>query len=102
MIALLVAAAAFISPLNSHRFADLVANPVCKPIGRMQVSAPVAPALLYRHGEPGAVKRLGTLPKANHEKAVLRTVDGCSAPVVVSYGVERDGRFTGGSAEGGK
>jgi hypothetical protein len=102
MIALLVSAAAFISPLNAHGLAGAASNPLCKPIGRMQVSAPAAPVLLYRHGEPGAVKRLDTLPKANHEKAVLRTVDGCSAPVVVSYGVERDGHFAGASAEGGK
>jgi len=99
MIALLVSAAAFISPLNSHQVA-LAPNAACKPIGALQTSAPVSPALLYRHGDPGAVRRLDTLPKANHEKAVLRTVDGCSAPMVVGFEVQGDGRFA--SAGGGK
>lgn len=102
MIALLVSAAAVLSPLDSQRLADLRPNPVCKPIGVLQTSTPTTPALLYRRGDPGAVKRLDTLPKANHEKAVLRTVGGCAAPMVVGYQVQGDGRFAGGAAEGGK
>lgn len=102
MIALLVSAAAFISPLNSHRLADLGPTAVCKPVGALQTSAPASPALLYRHGDPGAVKRLDTLPKANHEIAVLRTVGGCSQPMVVGYEIEGDGRFAAPSAGSGK
>lgn len=62
------------------------AETVCAPTGRYEIADP---ALLYRYDGQASVKRLGALPKADHEKAVLRTVDGCSAPVVVRYGVGR-------------
>jgi len=102
MIALLVSAVALISPLTSYRVADLGPSVVCKPVGALQTSSPASPALLYRHGDPGAVKRLDTLPKANHEKAVLRTVGGCSRPMVVGYEVEGDGRFAAPPVGSGK
>ncbi len=38
------------------------------------------------------VRRLGELPKANFEKAVNRSVSGCTVPAVVKYEVEGDGR----------
>jgi hypothetical protein len=100
MIALLASAAIF-APLGGHPLLDTVTGAFCKPIGALQTSAPVTPTLLYRKGDPGKVKRLDTLPKANHEKAVLRTVDGCAAPMVVGYAVQGDGRFAA-SAGGGK
>ena len=99
MIALLVSAAVF-APLG-HPLLD-GSNAVCKPIGALQTSAPATPTLLYRQGDPGKVKRLDTLPRANHEKAVLRTVGGCAAPMVVGYEVQGDGRFTAPNAGGGK
>jgi hypothetical protein len=36
---------------------------------------------------PPETKRLGDLPKANFERTVNRTVDGCVKPAVVSYSV---------------
>ena len=65
---------------------DASARSVCKPSGRYEIADP---ALLYRHDGRVKAAKLGTLPKANHEKAVLRTVDGCSAPLVVGYQVGR-------------
>lgn len=48
-----------------------------------------SPALLYRLGERLRATPLAQLPKPDEEKAVLRTVDGCSAPLVVAAGVGR-------------
>ena len=56
---------------------------VCKTQGTYEVSDP---ALLYRDGDKAKVSQLGDLPKANHEKAVVRTIGGCAAPLVVRYG----------------
>ncbi len=69
-----------------ERPAPAAAETVCEGTGRYEIADR---ALLYR--EDGRVKlsELGALPKANHEKAVLRTVGECSAPVVVRYGVGR-------------
>jgi hypothetical protein len=39
------------------------------------------------------IRPLGALPKANKEIAILRLVEGCNVPVVVSYNVEQDGHF---------
>ena len=44
------------------------------------------PALAQRNGRV-AMQRLDTLPKANLELAVLRTVNGCAAPAIVAYSV---------------
>lgn len=60
-------------------------KPACKANGRYEIAEP---ALLYRKGRAKA-SVLGDLPKANHEKAVLRTIDGCAAPLVVGYEVGR-------------
>ncbi|MBU1375277.1 MAG: hypothetical protein KKE02_11525 [Alphaproteobacteria bacterium] len=65
---------------------DSAARPVCKSNGRYEIADP---ALLYRQDGKAKMANLGKLPKANHEKAVLRTVDGCAAPVVVGYEVGR-------------
>lgn len=46
-------------------------------------------ALLYRDDGRARASQLGQLPKAHHEKAVVRTVDGCAAPLVVGYEVGR-------------
>lgn len=46
-------------------------------------------ALLYRDDGRARASQLGQLPKAHHEKAVARTVDGCAAPLVVGYDVGR-------------
>jgi len=69
-----------------ERRAPALSDVACKPTGRYEI---VDPALLYRDDGKAKVAALGRLPKANHEKAVLRTVGGCSAPVVVRYGVGR-------------
>lgn len=53
-------------------------------------------------GPKPQVKRLGDLPRAHLEIAVLRLdANGCQQPVIVRYDVEGDGRFAGG-AGGGK
>lgn len=78
-------------------FGPTLAKPACQ-AATIQTAAPVDPALLLRPQDRARVKyrRLGELPKANHEIAVLRQVEGCTAPVVVSYEVELDGRAAGG------
>ena len=58
----------------------------CKTNGRYEI---VDPALLYRKDGKARISVLGKLPKANHEKAVLRVIDGCAAPLVVGYEVGR-------------
>ena len=62
------------------------ASSVCKAEGRYEISDP---ALLYRNDGKAKFKSLGDLPKANHEKTVMRTIGPCSAPMVVRYGVGR-------------
>ncbi|HEY0648313.1 hypothetical protein [Phenylobacterium sp.] len=59
---------------------------VCKSQGTYEIADP---ALLYR--EDGRVKlsELGDLPKANHEKAVVRMIGPCANPLVVRYGAGR-------------
>lgn len=66
--------------------ADDAAGPACKSNGRYEIADR---ALLYRHDGRLRAVPMTELPKANHEKAVLRTVDGCAAPVVVGYQVGR-------------
>lgn len=63
------------------------ADMLCRPQGTMQVFAD--PALLYRRDGKAKVQQLGELPKANHEKAVARSVGGCANPLVVQYGAGR-------------
>lgn len=58
----------------------------CKAQGTMQVSDP---ALLYRDDGSAKASRLTELPKANHEKAVVRMVGPCAHPLVVRYGAGR-------------
>ncbi len=60
--------------------------PACKTNGRYEVADR---ALLYRNKGRAKASVLGELPKANHEKTVLRTIDGCAAPLVVGYEVGR-------------
>ena len=86
MLAILAAVTLAAGPpviLDARRPGPIEAR-ACKPSGRYEVSDP---ALLYRHDGKARLTRLGDLPRANHEKAVLRTVDGCSAPLVVRYRV---------------
>jgi len=63
------------------------AGALCKPQGMIQTFAD--PALLYRKDGKAKVQQLGDLPKANHEKAVARSVGGCANPMVVQYGAGR-------------
>jgi hypothetical protein len=58
------------------------AGQACKTNGRYEIADP---ALLYRDDGKAKMSQLGKLPKANHEKAVLRVIDGCTAPLVVRY-----------------
>jgi len=68
------------------RRAAVMADVACKPSGRYEIADP---ALLYRYDGKAQLKALGDMPRANHEKAVLRTVGPCSVPVVVRYGAGR-------------
>jgi hypothetical protein len=67
--------------------------PVIDPIARNQLNCP--PTSRYeaskRGGKLGAQK-LNELPMADGYKAVLRRVDGCNAPIIVSYGFGREQR----------
>ncbi len=67
----------------------LLATSACASQGALQTSQPADPALLYRNDGRVRPARLGDLPKANHEKAVMRTVNGCAAPLYVGYRVGR-------------
>jgi hypothetical protein len=62
------------------------ADVVCKAQGALEIADP---ALLYRKDGKAKTEKLGKLPKANHEKAVARTVAGCANPMVVEYGAGR-------------
>lgn len=89
MLAILAAFTVVTTPapqVFADRRAPVLADTACKPSGRYEISDP---ALLYREDGKAKPQTLDALPKANHEKAVLRTVDGCSAPVVVRYGAGR-------------
>jgi hypothetical protein len=66
----------------------LMPEAACRSHGVMQTSEG-RPALLYRDDGRARFVPLGALPKANHEKAVLRSVNGCATPVVVRYQVGR-------------
>lgn len=59
---------------------------VCKSQGTYEISDP---ALLYRGDGKAKLAQLGELPKANHEKAVVRTIGPCANPLVVRYGAGR-------------
>lgn len=65
---------------------DATSRPACKSNGRYEVSERT---LLYRHDHRMRAVPLAQLPKANHEKAVLRMVDGCARPLVVGHQVGR-------------
>lgn len=89
MLALLAAMTVATTPAADQRPQTPVADPmrpVCKSNGRYEIADR---ALLYRSEGKALVTPLGRLPKANHEKAVLRTVDGCAAPLVVRHQVGR-------------
>ena len=62
----------------------LARNPLkCPPTSRYEAAK--------RGGKLGAQK-LNELPMADGYKAVLREVDGCNAPIIVSYGFGREQR----------
>lgn len=90
MLAILAAATLATTPSPTVRAAPDI--PTIPPLpeacltGRYEVSDP---ALLYRDDGKAKFSALSQLPKANHEKAVLRTIAGCSAPMVVRYGAGR-------------
>ena len=67
--------------------------PVVNPLAQNQLRCP--PTSRYeaskRGGKLGAQK-LNELPTADAYKAVLRQIDGCNAPIIVSYGLGRDQR----------
>ncbi|MGA0606187.1 hypothetical protein ACO2Q0_09320 [Phenylobacterium sp. VNQ135] len=98
MLALLAAAttlaAALPAPLpevrvyrGPHARAAAEADMLCKSQGTILTFAD--PALLYRNDGKAKVQRLAELPKANHEKAVARSVANCANPLVVQYGAGR-------------
>ena len=67
--------------------------PVIDPNARNSAACP--PTSRYeaarQSGKLGAHK-LNELPMADGYKAVLRRIDGCNAPIVVSYGFGREQR----------
>jgi hypothetical protein len=95
MLAMIIAAAAVASAQPSPSLAASVfkdpspfaATAACKATGRYQTDW--EPALLYRQQDRLGAKRLGDLPKPDYEKTVMRTVEGCSAPLVVGSSVGR-------------
>lgn len=95
MIALLIASSLVLPPSEA-----LAGQRICPPQGAMQTSE-LSPALLYRpqDRERTRFRRLGDLPKAHKEIAVLRSVGGCAVPVGIRYNVEGDGRFAKGSGD---
>lgn len=97
MIVLLLAAGTVLLP---NHLASLSSNTLCKAPAAMQTSYGV-PALLYRPQDRAVSqsKKLSALPKANLEFAVMRTVAGCAAPMVVRYDAEGDGHFADGGSK---
>jgi hypothetical protein len=67
--------------------------PVIDPIARNQLNCPSTSRYeaAKRGGKLGQQK-LNELPMADGYKAVLRRVDGCNAPIIVSYGFGREQR----------
>jgi len=86
ILAVATVASAAAPPPEVRVFRDRAPATVCRSQGRYEIADP---ALLYRHDGKAKMAQLGDLPRANHEKAVLRTIDGCAAPMVVRYGVGR-------------
>jgi hypothetical protein len=66
---------------------------------RAGITVAGGPTALLRPEDMAQVKprRLGDLPKAHLEIAINRMVAGCSAPVIVRYDVEGDGRAAKGA-----
>jgi hypothetical protein len=67
--------------------------PVIDPIVRNQLNCP--PTSRYEASKRGGKltpQKLDELPMADGYKAVLRRVDGCNAPIIVSYGFGREQR----------
>ena len=67
--------------------------PVIDPIARNQLNCP--PTSRYEASKRGGKlkpQKLDELPMADGYKAVLRRVDGCNAPIIVSYGFGREQR----------
>ena len=67
--------------------------PVINPLAQDQLSCP--PTSRYEASKRGGKlgpQKLNELPMADGYKAVLRQIDGCNAPIVVSYGFGRDQR----------
>lgn len=62
--------------------------PVINPIAQSPIACPPTSRheAAKRGGKLGAQK-LNELPMADGYKAVLRRIDGCNAPIVVSYGL---------------
>ena len=61
--------------------------PVVNPLAQNQLNCP--PTSRYEAATRGGkldLKKLNELPAADGYKAVLRKIDGCNAPIVVSYG----------------
>jgi hypothetical protein len=79
MIALALAAAAFMAPAHGP-FPPRACNP-----GMLHTSAD--PALLMRPQDWNTARprKLGDLPDAKHEYAVLRMIDGCMVPAPIGY-----------------
>lgn len=88
MLAMIVAAAVASNPAPRVFVAPSAesATSVCKAEGRYEIADP---ALLYRDDGRARLRSLGDLPRANHEKAVMRMIGPCSNPMVVRYGVGR-------------
>jgi hypothetical protein len=99
MFAMIVAAAVVASgpvamdpAASAHAWAvrgpsPFAASSACKATGRYQTDW--EPALLYRPEDRIRPKRLEALPRPDYEKAVMRTVDGCAAPLVMGTSVGR-------------
>ena len=61
--------------------------PTINPLDQNQLNCP--PTSRYEAARRGGkldLKKLNDLPMADGYKAVLRKIDGCNAPIVVSYG----------------
>jgi hypothetical protein len=86
MIALLLAAQVAAAPplIQPKVFYGGRPEAFCKANGKLQTSDP---ALLYRRDGKPLGHKLADLPKPNEEKAVLRAIDGCAAPLVVQFNV---------------
>jgi len=86
----LLPAASAAEPRSEPNPGRIVDMPMVDPTGSNPADCPpISRYHAMRRGGPLAAQKLNQLPAADHYKAVYRKIDGCVAPMIVSFGVGR-------------